>query len=300
LDIFIPENLRNTASGEFGDEGAAWLKGLPEHIARLERAWEIRVGPAFDHDGCVSWVAPVQCRDGAEAILKIGIPHDEARFEAAALRFLDGQGAARLLAVSEDGFSLLLERCVPGTSLWSQEDTERDAVAASVLRRLWRTPPPDAPFIPLNELVRHWCDELPRTGEQAGYRPEQIAQAVAWGHELAATQPRTVFLHGDFHPGNVLAAQRDPWLAIDPKAAVGDPAFDLAQWLYNAARNAMTRDDNVAFLQNKVAWFARELDLSPARIVGWTFVKALGWDCGASVVDLFQRVAEPWYSQHLS
>ena len=56
----------------------------------------------------------------------------------------------------------------------------------------------------------------------------------------------------------------------------------------------MKVEDAVPFLQKKVEWFAQELGLSPARIVGWTFVKALGWECGSSVVTLFQKVAEPW------
>ena len=55
----------------------------------------------------------------------------------------------------------------------------------------------------------------------------------AWSGALSATQPHRVLLHGDFHPGNVLAAAREPWLAIDCKPLVGDPAYDLAQWLGN-------------------------------------------------------------------
>ena len=60
-----------------------------------------------------------------------------------------------------------------------------------------------------------------------------MAHAVALARELAATQPRTVLLHGDFHPGNVLAAAREPWLAIDPKPYVGDPAYDTLQHMLN-------------------------------------------------------------------
>jgi hypothetical protein len=35
--------------------------------------------------------------------------------------------------------------------------------------------------------------------------------------------------HGD----NILAAQREPWLVIDPKPYVGDPAYDLLQHMLN-------------------------------------------------------------------
>ena len=38
--------------------------------------------------------------------------------------------------------------------------------------------------------------------------------------------PDPVLLHGDLNPTNVLSAEREPWLAIDPKPVVGDPAYD--------------------------------------------------------------------------
>jgi streptomycin 6-kinase len=116
VSVFIPDYLQQHIL-EFGDEGSQWLARLPQHIARLEQEWGFRAGPAFDHGGAVSWVAPVELADGSQAVLKIGLPHEEARFEAQALRFLDGRGAVRLLRASEDGISLLLERCLPGTDL---------------------------------------------------------------------------------------------------------------------------------------------------------------------------------------
>ena len=40
---------------------------------------------------------------------------------------------------------------------------------------------------------------------------------------LPGTADRRVLLCTDLHAGNVLAAQRRPWLVIDPKPYVGDP-----------------------------------------------------------------------------
>ena len=299
MNIFIPDFLQQHIL-QFGDEGTRWLARLPLRIAELEQAWGFRVGPAFDHGGAVSWVAPVECEDGSAAILKIGIPHPEARFEAQALRFLDGRGTVRLLRASEDGFSLLLERCLPGTDLWSLSDEEGNAVACRMLARMWREPDPSAPFVSLSDYVAPWWDELthrggsPGSAAVAGYDGEVIAEAVARGRDLAASQPRSVLLHGDFHPGNVLAAQREPWLVIDPKPLVGEPAYDLAQWLYNRARFAIRSDDPVQVLRHQIDRFAVDLDLNPARIAGWAFVKACGWQFGPEFVTLFQQVARGW------
>jgi streptomycin 6-kinase len=229
--------------------------------------------------------------DGSEAVLKIALPHEEARFESQALRFLDGRGAVRLLRASEDGFSLLLERCVPGTDLWSLGEDERDTVASRMLARLWREPDPDAPFLSLSDAVARWWDDLPRSTATTAYGEEVVAAAVARGRELAASQPRKVLLHGDLNPGNVLAAQREPWLCIDPKPLVGEPAYDLAQWLYNRARFVIQSDDAATILRRQIERFAAELGLDPARIAGWAFVKAIGWDFGPEFAALFQQLA---------
>ena len=278
----------------FGAEGTRWLAGLPRQIAALAQEWGLRVGPAFDKDGAVSWVAPVERRDGSEAVLKITFPHDEPRFEAHALRVLGGRGAVRLLRVSEDGFCLLLERCRLGTDLWSLSEEEGNAVATRMLARMWRAPDPDAPYMSLSDFVANWWADLPRITAGAVYDGDVVAAAVARGQELASSQPRLVLLHGDFHPGNVLAAQREPWLFIDPKPLIGEPAYDLAQLLYNRARFLIQSDHAVAALRQQIDRFAADLGLDPARIAGWAFVKALGWQCGPAFVTLFQQVAQAW------
>jgi streptomycin 6-kinase len=200
----------------------------------------------------------------------------------------------RLLQASEDGFSLLLERCLPGTDLWSLAEEEGNAVASRMLARMWREPDPSAPFMSLSDFVANWWDDLPRITATADYDGEAVAEAVTRGRELASSQPRSVLLHGDFHPGNVLAARREPWLIIDPKPLVGEPAYDLAQWLYNRARFVIQADDAVAILRQLIDRFAADLGLDPARIAGWAFVKALGWQCGPEFVTLFQKVARAW------
>ncbi len=289
----VPSGLEKCALA-FGAEGTRWLNSLPERVAQLERAWGFRTGPAFDHGGAASWVAPVELRDGSQAVLKIGIPHEEARFEAQALRFLGGRAAVRLLHVSEDGFSLLLERCLPGRDLWSLGQDDGDAVACGILPRLWRNPEPNAPFASLADAVAGWGQERPPGPAAAGYDAELVTLAVARGRELAASQREHVFLHGDFHPGNVLAAQRDPWLAIDPKPIIGEPAYDLAQWLYNRCGAALQSDDPVLALRQQIGRFAADLSLDPSRIAGWAFAKALGWDWGPEILVLFHEVAGAW------
>jgi streptomycin 6-kinase len=295
VDIAIPAYLpRHLRRYGFGAAGTRWLADLPRRIVALEQAWDLRVGPPFDQDGAVSWVAPVDLRDGSEAVLKITFPQDDPRFEAEALRVLDGRGAVRLLRACDDGFALLLERCRPGTELWSLGEGDAHAVACQLLPRLWREPAPDAPFMSLADYVARWWDDLPRLTASAAYDGAVVAAVVARGRELAASQPQRVLLHGDFHPGNVLAAQRETWLCIDPKPLLGEPAYDLAQWLFNRARFVLGSDAAVGVLRGHVERFAADLGLDPARIAGWAFVKVFEFQYGPAYVALFQEVAQAW------
>jgi streptomycin 6-kinase len=200
----------------------------------------------------------------------------------------------RLLHASADGFALLLGRCRPGTDLWSLDEEAGAGVACQILPHLWREPEAGAPFPSLADTVAQWWDDLPRITATTAYPGDVVAEAVARGQDLAASQPQRVLLHGDFHPGNVLSAQREPWLSIDPKPLVGDPAYDLAQWLANRADASLQSDDPVALLQHQIDRFARELALDPARIAGWAGVKALGWEWEPELLTLFQRVAQAW------
>ena len=49
--------------------------------------------------------------------------------------------------------------------------------------------------------------------------------------ELPRSARTEVLLATDLHAGNILRSQREPWLVIDPKLFVGDPAKVFSWWL---------------------------------------------------------------------
>ena len=53
--------------------------------------------------------------------------------------------------------------------------------------------------------------------------------AVATVQELGREQPDTM-VHGDLHYGNIVKAQREPWLAVDPKGATDRLAVSGAHY----------------------------------------------------------------------
>ena len=258
-----------------GEAGRAWLARLPGLVESYAERWSLELDePLGDPPRAAGWVAMARRRtDGADVVLKVGWPHPEAETEAAGLRHFAGRGAVRLLESDDREFALLLERARPGDDLRSLPVEEGDARAAEVLRTLWRAPSPAA--APIGTLAATVAGWEPLLGEEA----ERAAT-------LLATAPEPVVLHGDFNPTNVLRRGVDDWVAIDPKPLVGDPAYDLAQYLANHV------DLGREALRRQTLRFASALDLDAARIAGWAAVKAHGWSWGPRTAAWFAGLAD--------
>src|SRR5437763_15809129 len=99
-------------------ERVAWLERLPDVIDELRNRWHLSLDDPYDHDDAMcAWVAPATRADGTLAVLKLGMPHMEGEDELRGLRHWAGDGMVRLLDADESLDAMLLERCVPGTSL---------------------------------------------------------------------------------------------------------------------------------------------------------------------------------------
>ena len=258
--------------------GAMWLDRLPRLVAECAEQWGLAVAPPFPAVNA-SFAAPAIRADGSAAVLKINFPEAETEFEADALALWAGEGAARLLAHDRGRNALLVERCEPGTQLWAVAD-ERQAneIAARVLRRLWRPAPP-APFRRLADEAARWAEELPLRWERLGRPFERtlLDSAAAVLRELGPSQGELVVVHQDFHGGNVLRAEREPWLAIDPKPLAGEREFDTASLLRDR-RPELARDPKPERrVRRRLDQLARDLDLDRERMRGWAIAHALAW-----------------------
>jgi streptomycin 6-kinase len=78
---------------------------------------------------------------------------------------------------------------------------------------------------------------------------------------------RSVLLCTDLHAENVLAAEREPWLAIDPKPFVGDPAYDPVQHMLNCG-GPLASDP--AGLARRMAELC---EVDPERVRRWLFAR---------------------------
>lgn len=262
----IPARL--AASCGKSPERLAWLAGVPAALGDLERQWSIRLGDPFDtEEVSCAWVAPATLADGTTAILKLGMPHLEAEHELEGLRFWNGDPTVKLLRADGRTRAMLLERCQPGTYLRALPEFEQDVLIGGLLRRLWREPSAPHPFRPLSVLMECWSQETLADRERWP-DPGLVRAGLGLLEELPRSAKSNVLLATDLHAGNILSAQREPWLVIDPKPFVGDPAYDVTQHLINCIER-LGRDPQ--------GLIRRMTDLAGAdceRVRLWTFARA--------------------------
>ena len=162
--------------------------------------------------------------------------------------------------------AMLLERCEPGATLRERSENEQDQVIAKLLRRLWRTLPDTHPFRPLSEMIASWTQE---TLEKADRLPDAglAKEGLRIFEALLNDTPCDVLLATDLHAGNVLQAQREPWLVIDPKPFYGDPAYDATQHLLNCKERLHSKPSST------IGRFADLLGVDRERVRLWTFAR---------------------------
>ncbi|MBU3752056.1 MAG: aminoglycoside resistance protein, partial [Mycobacterium sp.] len=214
-----------------GPQWADWVQSLPSILHRVAGQWNLRPDGPPAHGHC-SLVLPVRTDDGA-AMLKIGFPDQESEHEHLALRGWSGRGAVRLLSADPGVRALLLERLHPvDLSAGNRPAAEALTIVAGLYRQLHIAAMPS--LRDLSACVGRWSGELTKLPRGAPIPRRLVEQAAALGPQLC--RDRTVpdrVLHTDLHYGNVLAGDRAPWLAIDPKPVNGDPHYELAPLLWN-------------------------------------------------------------------
>jgi len=201
-------------------------------------------------------------------VLKIQKPHRESDHEADALALWDGEGAIRLLDHDPDQHALLLELCLPGTPLSAAgQDTALD-VLVELLPRLWK--PAREPFNSLADEAAWWADYLP--SQEWSAAPRLLEAALEALRELPSTQGEQVLLNQDLHGDNVLAAEREPWLVVDPKPLAGEREFAVAPIVRSFELGHSKRD-----VLHRFDRLTSELGLDRERARGWAIAQTIAW-----------------------
>jgi streptomycin 6-kinase len=267
----IPARLLANAGTDSGWDD--WLSRLPSLITELLDDWSL-TPDGEPMAGATAYVVQVIDADQRPAALKIGYPHWEAEHEHLALRAWDGNGAIRLYRADPRRGAMLLERADHTRDLNEPDIRTACEIVAGLYPRLHR------PAIPqlhtLSELSGQWAEQLQGLRDHPALPRRLVDRAASRARDFAL-DPDTDgrLIHTDLHFDNVLAADREPWLVIDPKPLSGDPAYEVAPLLWNRWEEAVATDDLRNAIIDRMYTVVDASGLDEDRVREWVLVREL-------------------------
>lgn len=260
----------------FPDRGPAWshwLSALPGLVDDVLAEWGLDPDGSALHGFC-AMVQPVTTRDGTSAVAKFSWAVDEQEHEYLGLRRWDGDGVVQLYRDDPARGVLLLERLHADRDLAGPDHIDACVIAAGFYRRLHVAAP--AELRPLSSYIERWSTDLARLPADDRLPYRLVDQAVRLGRDLVADGASgETMIHGDLHFENVLAADREPWLVIDPKPMSGDPHYEVAALLWNRWDDAVATGDVQAAVRRRLDAIVDTAGLDRSRARQWTVVRAL-------------------------
>jgi streptomycin 6-kinase len=271
----VPAPLFETLSDEL-----PWLKSVPAQAAEYLDRWKLRLGGKPLH-GMASVILPVERADGTPAMLKLQPFNEENEGEALGLRTWPADAVVQVLEDDPANATILLERLDPRTLNDVPDDVEATRILAELLARLNVVPAPPG-LRTLADIVAEMLADAPTLIPLLADPAQQtlVRRFVAQAAELAQ-EPGDRLLHWDLHYDNVMAAQREPWLVIDPKPLAGDPCFELLPALGNRWDDLVATGDLHGAIRRRFDLMLDVTGLERDRAVGWTMVRILQnvlWD----------------------
>lgn len=276
----LAASFEQTIRDIYGRRGEQWLRDLPNLIAGCERRWSLTVAPPFPSLS-YNFAAPARSHDGHDVVLKLGVPNPELTSEIEALRLYDGRGIAQLIHADAEQGALVIERLVPGQMLVSlviERDEEATSIAAEIMRQLWQ--PMSANEASGLPTLARWTRSIEEVrwhfdGGTGPFDALLVDRAERLREELLASSSEPALLHGDLHHFNILTAERQPWLAIDPKGVIGDPTYETAPFLYNPMDELLTSPDVKRIVAQRIDVLCELLWLDRQRVLGWSLVQSV-------------------------
>ncbi len=270
----LPKKFKRNIFDLHAEKGEQWLDDLPDLIAEMSEKWSLAVDEPFP-DLSYNFVAPCVCADGTNAVLKIGYNEKDSIVlsEAKFLTVLDGRGAVKLLQFDKNCCALLLERLIPGENLaklCKTNDEKATLIAIDVMRKICQQPPKNHDF----PTLENWINKL-QTAAETKFAPRLVAKALNNFEELSDASEQNLLLHGDLHHENILSAERESFLAIDPKGVVGDIGYEIAVFMNNQRRIMRSRQDLRQIIARRIEQFSQSFAIEPLKLRKWAFVQAV-------------------------
>lgn len=270
-EIAVPESFREMPRWWNDHLGREWLNALPALVSGQCRRWRLDIDGDPMH-GSNALIVPV--RRGHERLaLRLAPPGDDIDQEAAALRFWDGRGTVQLFDVDTVSRAMLLERLDGSRSLQSQPLAIAVPVIARLVGELAVAAPAEVKSTAaiaagyVETFERDWLaidGPTPRT---------QLDTALQLAEERAAAPTSDLAVDGDLHCEQVLAAERAPWLIVDPVLVRGDCEYDFARVLWERLDELATDPEIIAMFDV----FVRVAQVPSDRARRWMVLRSMSY-----------------------
>lgn len=253
-----------------GPDWADWVYRLPKLLSDLLEEWQLRMDGWMMH-GFVALVVPVRTAGDSPAVLKVSFPEEATEHEHLALQHWAGRGAVRLLRADPKRSAMLLER-LHQERLDLVGDLEACEVVAGLYGLVHVAALPQ--LRPLTTYVARSVDRLAALPRNAPLPRRLVEQAITLAGDFAKDQATTgTMIHGDLHYLNVMAADRAPWLVIDPKPLDGDPHYEPAPMLWT--RFAELHGDVRDGVRRRFHTLVDHAGLDESRARDWVVVRMM-------------------------
>ena len=280
-EVVVPLAVREKAA-QLGEAGAAWLSGLPDLIADLERRWSITIGERLN-GGTASYVARTRTADGSDAVVKLSVPDPLFTRQIRTLAAARGRGYVRLLAQDAEHHAVLLEALGPPLNhLGLSPEVQIDALC-DMLPSAWQVPPPASPNAePALNKARSLAELVARLWQDLGHPCSEHIAEYALGcadRRAAAFDPdRCVIVHGDAASPNAVqvlaprAGAESGFVFVDPDGFLGDPTYDLGVVLRDWCPELLAADAP-SLAHRYCRQIAARTGMDPAAIWDWGFLE---------------------------
>jgi streptomycin 6-kinase len=246
-----------------------WLASLPAQLDRYVDEWQLTVSGDL-MSGEASLIVPVVRRDGTPAMLKLQSVNDESESEALALRTWSHDDVVEVYEDDPDTSTLLLERLEPQTLDDVADDIEATQILAEILTHLMVVPAPPG-VRRLADIAGQMLADAPTIIPLLVDPAERaLARRLADQMSEVLPEPGDRLLHWDLHYLNVMAAERRPWLVIDPKPLAGDPAFELMPAVWNRWDDLVATGDLSQAIRNRFDLMLEVTGIDRDRALAWT------------------------------
>lgn len=269
--------LTRARVAQLGQAGARWRDALPGVLAALEQSWGITLDRPLP-GGSSAYVTRARRPDGSEVVVKVGIDAGETGAQAAVLRRAAGRGFVQLLAVDATRGALLLEALGSSLERSARPPLDQLSILAETLALAWSPPEPGSePTDRAGDLAR-----LIERAWSRQQRPCSIAvvdSALAMAGRLATVDPADrVQVHGDPHPGNLLAATarrgaETGYCFVDPDGFVAERAYDLGVALRDWSSTLLLEDHPRRTAEGYCRRLADRTGVDARRIWQWGFLE---------------------------